>query len=495
MQRLRYRGKRVIALASAESPAQPPPPSAPRGLLGVLFLGVLMGALDIAIVGPALPSIERDLAVDARTSAWLLTIFVLFNLVGTPVLARLSDLFGRRRIYAWAIVLFGIGSAMAAAAGSMSILLAGRAVQGFAAGGMFPVATAVIGDVFPVERQGRALGMLGAVFGLAFLLGPVLGGLLLPFGWPWLFWINVPLAVFVAVRALRVLPADSGAAGARGATGRATGPAAGPTAGSFDLPGLLWLTVGLTALALSTNAIDAARFVASLTSLQVGPVLAAAVIALGLFWRRETVAPDPLVNPDVLRHRPLVIANLLAAVAGVVEAGLVFVPSLLVTAFAVAPSTASFMLLPAVLAMAVGSPVTGRLLDRIGARPVVIFGSLVLGVGLLAVRWTTWSLWALLAAGVVVGIGLSSLVGAPLRYIVLQEASQSHRASAQAVNTLFRSVGRMVGSALLGAIIASQGGSVGAYHLAFDAVAVVVLLGAVLSRGLPRPAPREAGPA
>jgi len=477
-------------------------------LLGVLFLGVLMGALDIAIVGPALPSIERDLGVDARSSAWLLTIFVLFNLVGTPVLARLSDLFGRRSIYVWAIVLFGIGSALAAAAGSLAVLLAGRAVQGFAAGGMFPVATAVIGDVFPAERQGRALGMLGAVFGLAFLLGPVLGGLLLPFGWPWLFWINVPLAAFVAVRALRVLPADAGAAparaaGAAGTSGAAparaagaagtSGPAParaadGQAAGSFDLPGLLWLTVGLTALALSTNAIDAARFVASLTSLQVGPVLAAAVIALVLFWRRETVAPDPLVNPDVLRHRPLVIANLLAAVAGVVEAGIVFVPSLLVTAFAVSPATASFMLLPAVLAMAVGSPVTGRLLDRIGARPVVIFGSLVLGAGLLAVRWTTWSVWALLAAGVVVGVGLSSLVGAPLRYIVLQEASQSHRASAQAVNTLFRSVGRMVGSALLGAMIASQGGAVSGYHLAFDAVAAVVLLGALFSRGLPRPA-------
>ncbi|HEX6989610.1 MAG TPA: MFS transporter [Bacillota bacterium] len=490
----------------------------PRGILGVLFLGVLMGALDIAIVGPALPSIERDLAIDARRSAWLLTIFVLFNLVGTPLLARLSDLFGRRKVYALAVGLFGAGSGLAAASGSLAVLLAGRAVQGFAAGGMFPVATAVIGDVFPVERQGRALGMLGAVFGLAFLLGPVLGGLLLPFGWPWLFWINVPIAVLVALRALRVLPADGKARGARGreraqdaAGGQDVGGAQDPReaedspsrrgatwaaggAAPFDLAGLVWLTAGLTALALGTNAIDAERFGASLVSPQVAPVLAAAVVALGLFWRREAQAPDPLVNPDVLRNRALVIANLLAAVAGVVEAGIVFVPSLLVAAFAVAPATASFMLLPAVLAMAVGSPVTGRLLDRFGARPVVLAGSLILGLGLLAVRWTTGFLWALLAAGVVVGIGLSSLVGAPLRYIVLQEASQSHRASAQAVNTLFRSVGRMVGSALLGAMIASRAGSLGGYHLAFDAVAVVVLLGAVVSRGLPRPAPRRADP-
>jgi len=476
---------------AAQAPTAAPPSEPPRGLLGVLFLGVLMGALDIAIVGPALPSIERDLGVDARTSAWLLTIFVLLNLIGTPVLARLSDIFGRRSVYAAAIVIFGLGSAMAAAAGSMAMLLAGRAVQGFAAGGMFPVATAVVGEVFPVDRQGRALGMLGAVFGLAFLLGPLLGGLLLPFGWPWLFWVNVPVAAAVALRALRVVPEGAGAAGAGRGASSGPGDGAGRGAGAFDLPGLLWMAVGLTALALGTNALDADRFWSSLLSFPAGPALLLAVAALALFWRRETLAPAPLVNPDVMRHRPLVIANLMAGVAGVVEAGIVFVPSLLVTAFDLTPSRASFMLLPAVLAMAVGSPVTGRLLDRFGARPVVLAGSLTLGIGLLAVRWTTWSLWALLSAGVVVGIGLSSLIGAPLRYIVLQESSRTHRASAQAVNTLFRSVGRMVGSALLGAVIASRAGSLSGYHLAFDAVAVVVLLGAVVSRGLPRPARAE----
>src|SRR5690606_7743954 len=223
-------------------------------------------------------------------------------------------------------------------------------------------------------------------------------------------------------------------AGAGRGASSGPGDGAGRGAGAFDLPGLLWMAVGLTALALGTNALDADRFWSSLLSFPAGPALLLAVAALALFWRRETLAPAPLVNPDVMRHRPLVIANLMAGVAGVVEAGIVFVPSLLVTAFDLTPSRASFMLLPAVLAMAVGSPVTGRLLDRFGARPVVLAGSLILGIGLLAVRWTTWSLWALLSAGVVVGIGLSSLIGAPLRYIVLQESSRTHRASAQAVN-------------------------------------------------------------
>src|SRR5690606_39109499 len=289
------------------------------------------------------------------TSAWLLTIFVLLNLIGTPVLARLSDIFGRRSVYAAAIVIFGLGSAMAAAAGSMAMLLAGRAVQGFAAGGMFPVATAVVGEVFPVDRQGRALGMLGAVFGLAFLLGPLLGGLLLPFGWPWLFWVNVPVAAAVALRALRVVPEGAGAAGAGRGASSGPGDGAGRGAGAFDLPGLLWMAVGLTALALGTNALDADRFWSSLLSFPAGPALLLAVAALALFWRRETLAPAPLVKLDVMRHRPLVIANLMAGVAGVVEAGIVFVPSLLVTAFDPTPSRASFILRPAVLAMAVGA--------------------------------------------------------------------------------------------------------------------------------------------
>ena len=176
----------------------------------VLFLGVLMGALDSAIVAPALPSIQNFFGIGDRALTWTFTIYVLFNLIGTPLMAKLSDTFGRRSIYILDVILFAIGSLIVSLSPSnlFAVLLAGRALQGFGAGGIFPVASAVIGDTFPPEKRGGALGLIGAVFGLAFLVGPILGGIILTItSWQWLFLINLPIALIVIVMGWQLLPA------------------------------------------------------------------------------------------------------------------------------------------------------------------------------------------------------------------------------------------------------------------------------------------------
>lgn len=226
-----------------------------NSLLAVLFAGVLMGALDIAIVGPALPAIEAEFGLTSRESSWIFTVYVLTNLVGTPLMARLSDFFGRRAVYTLDVTLFAVGSLVVAAShGSalFAVLLLGRAIQGLGAGGIFPVASAVIGDTFPPERRGSALGLIGAVFGLAFLVGPVIGGLLLGFGWQWLFLINLPVAAMVVAVGWRLLPRTRAAA-----------------SGGFDWAGMAALALALTGLALGLNAIDSTRFWASLASPEV----------------------------------------------------------------------------------------------------------------------------------------------------------------------------------------------------------------------------------
>ena len=145
-----------------------------RGVLILLFFGVLMGALDLAIVGPALPAMQKEFGMDNRELSWLFNIYVLFQLVGAPLLAKMSDRFGRRAVYIFSIGCFALGSVLLVVAPVTSMLMIGRAVQGFGAGGIFPVAAAVIGDTFPAEKRGGALGLLGAVFGIAFLIGPIL---------------------------------------------------------------------------------------------------------------------------------------------------------------------------------------------------------------------------------------------------------------------------------------------------------------------------------
>ena len=152
-------------------------------LLAVLFGGVLMGALDIAIVGPALPAIQEEFGVDSRGLSWVFNIYILLGLLSAPLMSKLSDRYGRRDIYLLDIALFALGSLVVASAPNFWVLLSGRAIQAFGAGGILPVASAVIGDIFPPKRRGPALGLIGAVFGAAFLLGPLLGGILLHWSW------------------------------------------------------------------------------------------------------------------------------------------------------------------------------------------------------------------------------------------------------------------------------------------------------------------------
>src|SRR5512137_1770316 len=232
-------------------------------VLLVLFIGVLMGALDIAIVGPALPTIRDYFGVDDRAAAWIFSIYVLFNLVSTPLMAKLSDSFGRRTIYVMDVAIFAAGSLVVSLAPAFGFVLLGRAIQGLGAGGIFPVASAVIGDTFPPEKRGRALGLIGAVFGLAFIIGPILGGVLLMAGWRWLFLINLPVAAVVIVMALRVLPTARRSERLR-----------------FDWLGMLTLGVALASLAFGLNRIDTQAFAESVTTVQVWPFLLLALILL-----------------------------------------------------------------------------------------------------------------------------------------------------------------------------------------------------------------------
>lgn len=252
-----------------------PGEGAPRFLLPLLFLGVLMGALDIAIVGPALPAIRETFNVDESALSWVFSIFTLFAVISAVPLAKLSDRFGRRRIYVFSLVVFTTGSLLVAVAPGFEWLLGARAVQALGAGGIFPVASAVIGDVVPEQRRGRALGMIGAVFGIAFLLGPLIGGLLLPLGWQVLFLINLPIGLVLIVAAGRIVPNVP-----RG-SGR-----------SIDWTGMLLLAALLATVAIGFSRL--ADWGEREPMLLVVPLVIAALLAWAL-TRVERRASDPIL--------------------------------------------------------------------------------------------------------------------------------------------------------------------------------------------------------
>jgi len=432
----------------------------------VLFLGVLMGALDIAIVSPALTPIQNYFGVGERAKSWIFTIYVLLSLIGTPLMAKLSDVFGRRLIYILDIAIFATGSLIVALSPQnlFAVLLFGRALQGFGAGGVFPVASAVIGDSFPPEKRGSALGLIGAVFGLAFLIGPILGGIIMTFTtWQWLFVINLPIAAVVIVLGLRLLPS--------------THP---QTRRSFDWLGMLVLGILLTALAYGLNMIDTKNFFASLLSLNVWPFLALAIVLVFVFPAVERKAEDPVLRLRILSSRQAILASALAAGAGLGEVGMVFIPSLAVAAMPaiINKHTASYLLMPVVLAMAVGSPLAGRFLDKLGSKVVVIAGSCLVAIGMIMLSSSaiTSVLALFIVAGIVIGLGLSALLGAPVRYIMLNEAPAADRTAAQGAIALFTSIGQLLSSALVGAVADSQGGGVKGYGSAYLVIGVIAMV-------------------
>jgi len=436
-------------------------------LLVVLFIGVLMAALDIAIVGPALPTIRDYFEVDDRAATWLFTIYVLFHLIGTPLMAKLSDLRGRRAIYVTDLLLFALGSVMVALAPSFTVVLIGRAIQGFGSGGIFPVASAVIGDTFPPEKRGSALGLIGAVFGLAFIIGPILGGVLLLAGWRWLFAINLPILVAVLIMAPPLLPS--------------TRP---DTRKPFDWPGMLLLAIILVSLTYGLNHLDTTNFWSSLANIRVWPNLSLVVILLPVFILVEQKVSDPIIHLRLFRSRQIFLATLLSVGAGLSEAGLVFIPALAVESFDVSKSNASFLLMPLVLALAIGAPVAGRFLDKMGSKLVVIAGTAILTTGIFALSLFA-NIWAMfIIASVIIGFGLAALLGAPIRYIMLNEARAQDRAVAQALITIFTSVGQLVGGATFGAIVASIGGGLTGYRSAYSLLGGVVIVLVLVSLGL-----------
>ncbi|MGC9516702.1 MAG: MFS transporter [Methanomicrobiales archaeon] len=436
-------------------------------ILALLFVGVFMGALDIGIVGPALPAIKSFFMVNERLVSWIFTIYILFFMIGTPLMAKLSDMYGRRAIYILDIVLFAVGSALTAFSLSFEMLLIGRAIQGFGAGGIFPVASAFIGDTFPPEKRGGALGIIGSVFGLSAVLGPILGGLLLSFGWQWLFIINLPIAGLIVLLSIYILPKSI----------RKWVPA-------FDWKGALVLGILVSCLAFGVNQIDTNNVVASVESLYVWPFLLIAVILVPVLYKIEQRAEDPIIQIDLLKSKEVKLATGISIGSGLSQAGIVFVPSFAMTAFLLTDSIASLMVTPLVITMAIAAPVVGKLLDKYGSRKIMISGSIILLIGFFMMSLLSNSFYLFILSGIVIGLGLITILGSPLRYIMLSESPPEHRASGQALININASAGQLIGGALIGALIASQSGAVGGYAAAYLALGFIAVVVVILTLGL-----------
>jgi MFS family permease len=432
-------------------------------ILTLLFVGVLMGALDISIVGPAIPAIENSIMVDKQLMSWIFSIYVLANLVGISLMAKLSDRYGRRYIYIIALTIFSIGSLVVALSHNFNLLLTGRVIQGFGASGIFPVASAVVGDIFPVGKRGRALGLIGSVFGLAFIIGPIIAGVVLKyFVWNDLFFINLPIALVLIYFSNKLLPSK---------------PV--DIVSSIDWKGIIILGSFLSAFAYGINRINANAFIDSLLSEKVLPFLVFSLFAFVLLIYIEKGTATPVVNPRLFLARQIRITGLIAIGTGIFQASFVFLPSMAIASFNVSTASASFMLLPVVIATAAGSPVSGRLLDRYGSRILIIAGLILAATGFVFLSAVSDKKLIFYLGGIFLGFGFSVLSGSALRYIMLNEVSVTERASTQGIITIFISIGQMTGAAIIGTLVASNRIALNGYKQVFMFISVYAFFLAV----------------
>ncbi len=421
----------------------------------VLFVGVFMAALDTAVIGPAIPALREAFGVDNREVGLVMSVFVLCSLCSTALMANLSDRYGRRPIYLLSVATFALGSLLIALSPRFWMIIASRAIQGIGAGGITPTASAVVGDVFPPDQRGKALGLIGATYGMAFVLGPPLAALLMvALNWRWIFLANLPIAAVVLWMGARVLPA-------RGASG---------VQPPLDLPG-----IAVTFLLLGSLMLGITRVIDGLTGLLLWPwFVGVALATLGALIFVERRAVQPMIPLSLFANRQLAITYLLAVGAGFGMGSVIFLPSIANLAYGVPSKNGGFVLLPLVVCSMLGSMVAGRLLNRMGAKGLILLGFALLAVGYGASAVTGLGLWGFLAASMPVGLGVGVVVGGSLRSIAIDEAPADVRAAAQGLINICTAIGTLLSAAAISTVADSSGGGASGFGVAYGAVGALM---------------------
>ena len=404
-----------------------------------LMLVLLLASLDQTIVSTALPTIVGDLGGIAHLS-WVVTAYLLASTVAGPLYGKLGDLYGRKKVLQFAIVLFLIGSALCGISQSMVQLIAFRTLQGIGAGGLMVTTLAVVGDIIPPRERGKYQGYFGGVFGVSTVIGPLLGGFFVDnLSWRWIFYVNLPVGVI----ALSVIAAAFHAHSAK-------------QRHAMDYLGALTLAGALTSIILFTS-LGGTTWAWS--SAQIVGLMVLSVLLVPLFVVVEGRASEPILPLALFRNRTFSVTSSVGFIVGFALFGAVtYLPLYLQVTKGSSPTKSGLQLLPLMGGVLITSIVSGQLITRWGRYKVFpVVGTAVMAVGmfLLSTLGASSSVWHAALFALVLGLGLG-MVMQVLVLAVQNAVDYSVLGVATSGSTLFRQVGGSIGVALFGTIFANR---------------------------------------
>jgi EmrB/QacA subfamily drug resistance transporter len=432
--------------------------------LAITSIALFMVVLDNLVVSTALPVIRVDLGASIEELEWTVNAYTLTFAVFLLTGAALGDRFGRRRMFAAGVALFTAASAAAALAPSTEALIAARAVQGLGGALVMPLTLTILSDAFPADRRGVALGIWGAIGGIAVASGPLVGGAVIEgISWQWIFWLNVPVGLVLAPVALARLRETHGPDKA------------------LDLPGLGLASIGLLGVVwgLVNGNVDGWSSPSIVASLVAGIAFLIAFVA----W--ELRVEQPMLPMRFFRSRAFSAANGASLAMSFGMFGSIFLlAQFFQTAQGFSPLEAGLRVLPWTAMPMVVAPIAGALSDRIGARPILAVGLGLQAIGLAwiaAVSTADVGYASLVGPFVVSGIGMGMFF-APMANVILGAVDPSEEGKASGANNAVREVGGVFGVAVLASVFSRYGGYESS-AIFVDGLVVATWVGALVVAG------------
>jgi EmrB/QacA subfamily drug resistance transporter len=409
--------------------------------LTLFAIGVFMGGLDNGIMTSALTTLIASFKVSASWGSWIITIYTLGLAVSIPIMAKLSDRYGRKKLFLIGVALFGLGSLSVALSHSFTMLLLSRILQSLGGGGIFPIANGYITATIPTERQGRALGMIGGMNGIAAILGPNIGSFILgvTHNWHWLFWINVPISLVLVVLGTRYISEN-----------------VSENTGKLDLGGIILLSLGMLSIMYSFTNLKSGNFAASLMEPWFYGFFVTGLVLIGILLVVERGLSrrggDPLIPMLLLKQPELRWTLGIGLVSGLILASVIFLPAFIQLILGWPSSQAGYWYTPMAIASGVGAMGGGAFMDKRGPVTTLVWGMIAAAIGAaLFPLWVTHT-WQMVIASSLIGLGVGITLGAPVNFLITVRVPDN-KSTALGILSLTRQIGMTLGPTVFAGFI------------------------------------------